>query len=164
MATTLLDLINNAENGNRPPVVVPDGTTELVSTVGAQTIAGVKQLTGTILTSPVLISPTGTVNVTPYASDSAILLTSHVASLTKGSAGAYTVAAPGVAAGSRITIVSGSAFAHVITFTGATLNNGAGSAKTTVTLVNILGSSITVVAISASAWVVESVNNITSIA
>src|SRR5467141_570752 len=53
-----------------------------------------------------------------YAADGAIPVTSGVAYLTKGSAGAYTLAAPGAAGiGTRITLTTGTDFAHVVTFT-----------------------------------------------
>src|SRR5687767_5003186 len=64
-------------------------------------------------------------NVNVYAADGAISVASQLAFLTKGSAGAYTLAAPTDADdGTTITITAGSDFAHVVTFTGSTLHDG----------------------------------------
>lgn len=83
-------------------------------------------------------------NVDTYALDGAIALTSRVAKLTKGSAGAYTLAAPDHD-GQQISIVGGTAFAHVITATGL-LNDGVtGGAKNTITLGAFVGASATLV-------------------
>jgi len=98
-----------------------------------------------------------------YASDGAISLVNQIGYLTKGSAGAYTVNAPG-AANIRITLVAGTDFAHVITFTGGTLKDGTTGAKTTVTMTAFIGSCITFFSVSTTQWVVESKDNLTSIA
>lgn len=75
--------------------------------------------------------------------------------LTKGSAAAITIAAPGFnGVGRVIEIVAGSDFAHVVTFTGSTLKNGTTGAKITWTAAAFIGSSITVRAVSATQWVV----------
>jgi hypothetical protein len=55
----------------------------------------------------------------------------------------------------RITFVSTTAFAHVITFTGATLQNGVTANRTTCTFPNVAGSSLTVIA-KGVLWYVES--------
>lgn len=129
------------------------------------TESGTQTLTGKTLTSPTINGAGGTENLLTYTGDGAITLTSQVALLTKGSAAAMTVAAPGTAGiGARITIVSGSNFAHVITFTGGTLGDGTTGLNTTVTMTAFIGSSITVIANTATQWVVESQNNLTSIA
>jgi hypothetical protein len=172
MPKSFLDAINQAEAGSSPQtIVVPDGNITLVDTTSAQAISG-KTLTVTggtftspVLVSPVIVAPTGTENVIAYTADGAIAITNHVAYITKaGSAAAMTVAAPGAGAGARITIVTGSAFAHVVTFTGATLNNGLTTPKTTVTFTAVIGSAITVIATTAGLWVLESSSNVTSIA
>lgn len=107
----------------------------------------------------------GALPLNTYAADGAITLVSQVALLTKGSAAAMTVAAPGATKiGTRITIVSGSNFAHVITFTGGTLGDGTTGLNTTVTMTAFIGSAITVIANTATQWVVESQNVLTSIA
>ena len=73
--------------------------------------------------------------------------------LTKGSAAAVTVAAPGAANIGRIErITTGSDFAHVVTFTGSTLRNGTTGAKITWTAAAFRGSSLTVQAVDATTW------------
>lgn len=73
--------------------------------------------------------------------------------LTKGSAGANSVAAPGAAnIGREIEILGGSDFAHVITFTGATLHDGTTGGHATVTLAAFQGSSVRVKAVTAAKW------------
>lgn len=97
--------------------------------------------------------------VNTYATDLAVTVASQVALLTKGSAGAYTVAAPGTAGiGVQIELTAGSDFAHVVTFTGSTLKDGTTGAKITWTSAAFIGSSITVVGVTATQWVVVSKN------
>jgi len=94
-----------------------------------------------------------------YAVDGAVSVVSQIALLTKGTAGAYTVAAPGTAGvGARITLMTASDAAHVVTFTGSTLRDGTTGAKVTWTSVAFTGAAITVVGISATLWGVESKN------
>lgn len=143
--------------------VIPagSGTTEvqLVDASSAQT------LTNKTLTAPTINGQTGTGNLVTYADDGAITLVSQIALLTKGTAAAMTVAAPGTAGiGARITIVSGSNAAHVISFTGGTLGDGTTGLNTTVTMTAFIGSAITVIGNTATQWVVESQNVLTSIA
>lgn len=98
-------------------------------------------------------------NLTVYATSGAIAVRSHQALLTLGSAAAMTLAAPGTAGiGTRITITTGSDFAHVVTFTGGTLWDGTAGANTTWTAAAVQGSSITVVGTTATKWNVESFN------
>lgn len=125
----------------------------VVNTDQAQTLTN-KTLTAPVLNAPVVVSPFNT-----YAVDGAISVASQVAYLTKGSAGAYTLAAPGAAGiGVRITITSGSDFAHVVTFTGTTLQDGTAGANSTWTAAAVQGTSITVVGVTATKWNVESFN------
>jgi hypothetical protein len=78
---------------------------------------------------------------------------------TKGSAGAFSVAAPGEAnVGRKLTLIAGTDFAHVTTFTGTTLADGTTGLNTTWTSAAFIGSSLTVRAISATRWAVESFN------
>lgn len=78
-------------------------------------------------------------------------------SIEKGSAFAGSIAAPGEAnVGRELTFINGSAFAHVLTFTGTTLEDGTAGLNTTYTMVNIAGCAITVVARSATRWSVKS--------
>ena len=82
-----------------------------------------------------------------------------VYAVTKGSAAALTVAAPGVQnIGRRIVIHTASNFAHVVTFTGTTLYDGTTGANSTWTAAAFIGSSLTIRAIGASTWVVENFN------
>jgi hypothetical protein len=79
--------------------------------------------------------------------------------LTKGSAAAITIAAPGNKnIGRRIRITTGSDFAHVVTFTGSTLRDGTTGAKITWTAAAFAGSSIEIYAVSATVWNVLSKN------
>lgn len=127
--------------------VYVDGLTEIL-TIG----------TGTSGTSSKQVS-----TVAPFATisgDGAIPITnSGITVLTKGSAAAITVAAPGtLGIGKRLTITTGSDFAHVVTFTGSTLRDGTTGAKITWTSAAFTGSSITVIGITALLWSVESKN------
>lgn len=91
--------------------------------------------------------------------DGAIPLVPGKTLLTKGSAAAITIAAPGTAMiGKKITIVAGSDFAHVVTFTGSTLKDGTTGAKITWTSAAFIGSAITIMAVSATQWVVVNKN------
>jgi hypothetical protein len=73
--------------------------------------------------------------------------------LTKGSAAAVSVAAPGAAnIGRKLIILGGSDFAHVVTFTGSTLRDGTTGASITWTSAAFQGSGLVVVAISATGW------------
>ena len=64
--------------------------------------------------------------ISAFATDGAItLVAGGVAILTKGSAGAYTLAAP-YGDGAHLVLISGSAFAHVVTIPTAAAGGGAG--------------------------------------
>ena len=90
--------------------------------------------------------------------DGAIPLVPGITQLTKGSAAAITVAAPGVAMiGKKITIIAGSNFAHVVTFTGSTLRTGT-AASASWTSAALIGSSLTVVGLTATTWGVVNFN------
>lgn len=79
--------------------------------------------------------------------------------VTKGSIAALTIAAPGVAnVGRRIRILTGSDFAHVVTFTGATLRAGAGIPLSIWRSGAAEGGALHVFAASATTWIVESMN------
>lgn len=79
--------------------------------------------------------------------------------LTKGSASANSVAAPGATGiGRKITILTGSDFAHVVTFTGTTLQDGTAGANSTWTATAVQGCSLTFVGVSATKWNVVSFN------
>jgi hypothetical protein len=88
----------------------------------------------------------------------ALTKTTGVKVLTKGSAGAYTLAAPSAAeAGSIIQVVAGTAYAHTITATGLIDDGVTGGSKTTVTFGAYVGSSITLLAYNLK-WVVLAIN------
>ena len=109
-----------------------------------------------------LVASTIPSETTAYTADGAIALTSGIHVLEKTSAAAMTVAAPSYQDGERLTIVSNSDFAHVITFTGSTLLDGTTGANLTVTLTAFKGSNIVVVA-RGTKWLLESSSNVTSI-
>lgn len=68
------------------------------------------------------------------------------ASMTKATAGAYTLAAPGAGnVGKRLVIIAGTAAAHVITVTG-------GAGGNTLTFTAAIGASVELLAISATVW------------
>lgn len=83
----------------------------------------------------------------------------RVIQLTKGSAAAISVAAPGAEnIGRELTFLTGSDFAHVVTFTGTTLQDGTAGLNTTWTAAAVAGSALTVIAVSATRWAVKSFN------
>ena len=82
--------------------------------------------------------------VTEYGADGAIAPVAGIAVLTKGSAGAYTLAAPTVE-GDRLCITSASAFAHVVTATDLVHDGVTGGAKDTMTFAAFAGASIDLV-------------------
>ncbi len=76
-----------------------------------------------------------------------------------GGAGAFTVAAPGASnIGRRITLLTGTDFAHVTTFTGTTLQDGTAGANSTWTATAVQGCALTFEAVSATKWNVVSFN------
>ena len=94
--------------------------------------------------------------VTAYAADGAIAISSGVARLTKGSAGAYTLAAPAAGdEGTVLHIVAGSAYAHVVTIASTSLLDGTNTAKGKCTTAAYIGSGITVVAVNQK-WLLRS--------
>lgn len=93
-------------------------------------------------------------------SDGAVSVTSGITFLEKTSIGAFTIAAPSSSDQTRKTIFANTDFAHVVTFTGATLLDGTTGANTTATFAAFKGASITVVARGAF-WLLESSNQVT---
>lgn len=115
--------------------------------------------TGGVYATPTLTRPEITEPFNTYVSDGAITIAHQVAYLTKGSAGAYTIAAPGAAGiGKVITFTTGTDFAHVVTFTGTTLQDGTAGANSTWTAAAVQGSSLTVVGVTATKWNVVNFN------
>lgn len=100
------------------------------------------------------------IEVTTITGDGAIPVNKDsVTLLTKGSAAAITVAAPGAAnIGRLLEIHAGSDFAHVVTFTGSTLRDGTTGASITWTSAAFRGSSLTVRAVDATTWSVHAMN------
>jgi len=99
---------------------------------------------------------------TVLTADGAITIASGIVYLEKTSAGAFTIAAPSGVDQTRITIIGNTDFAHVVTFTGATLLDGTTGANSTATFTAFKGSSLTVVARGAF-WLLES-NNLVALA
>jgi len=76
-----------------------------------------------------------------------------------GSAAALTIAAPGAAnIGRRIKVLTGSDFAHVVTFTGSTLRDGTTGAKITWTAPAFEGAGAEFVATTATRWLLQNKN------
>jgi hypothetical protein len=72
--------------------------------------------------------------------------------ITKAGACLLSIAAPGAAnIGRRIRLISTTAQAHVLTFTGGTLRAGV-AGVTTATFVNVIGVYMEIIAISATVW------------
>ncbi len=94
------------------------------------------------------------------ASDQAIPIDEdRTFNVTKGSAGAFSVAAPGAKnIGRRLVFLTGTDFAHVFTFTGTTLEDGTTGLNSTWTSAAFAGSSLVVCARSATRWAVEAFN------
>lgn len=79
--------------------------------------------------------------------------------ITKGSALAGSIAAPGAANIGRILkFIGGSDFAHVLTFTGATLHDGTTGGHATATSPAFQGGGLVVQAVTAAKWSVVSNN------
>ena len=98
---------------------------------------------------------------TAYASDGAIAIANGTALLTKGSAGAYTLAAPTAAqAGTRLRIISQTAYAHVITATDLIDDGVTGGAKDTATFAAFAGAAIELEAVNLK-WAVVGKNVVT---
>lgn len=173
------DLVSSAENAQIELVYINStigwktfytaaatGSTAItgtLSTTGNGSIGGTLGVTGST-TLAAVSSTAGTIRqaVTNYTADGAIALTSGVHTIAKTSAAAMTVAAPSSVNGTRMTIISNTDFAHVITFTGATLLDGTTGANLTVTMTALKGSAITVIAVG-TIWLLESSSNVTSI-
>lgn len=95
------------------------------------------------------------------SADGAIPIETGVTAITKGSAAALTIAAPTTAQdGTVISIVSSTAYAHVVTFTGGTLVNGTYAAKTTATYAAYVGAGIRIIAYNGK-WYLSGNQNVT---
>jgi len=99
---------------------------------------------------------------TTYAVDGALSPVAGTAILSKGSAGAYTLAAPTAAqVGSRLIITSISAFAHVVTATDLIDDGVTGGAKDTLTFGAFAGATIELLAMASLKYNVISKNVVT---
>lgn len=114
-----------------------------VEFTGAVTFTSTVSATGGSTISGAVVTP----KITAYAADGAIAVESGTAILTKGSAGAYTLAAPTTAQnGTQITIVAGTSFAHVVTGTNLFWAGETGGPFNKITTAAFIGSAATVVA------------------
>ena len=85
--------------------------------------------------------------VASYTADGAITITPGVVDLAKTSAAAMTIAAPTTAQnGTIMLLINSTAYAHVVTFTGSTLNNGTSAAKITATFPAYVGGALRLLA------------------
>jgi hypothetical protein len=136
-------LEDDYELSNSPEFVDLEVTDDL--TVGDDaSVGGDLSVTGALTKDGV------NVNADPYLNSSTdgALNTSGVNRLSKGSAGAYTLALPGVNDdGKQCIISSSSAFAHVVTVASAALHDGTGTTKNILTFTAQPGASIHLVAI-----------------
>ena len=133
-------MANNQQGGSFDP----KRDVELSGTV---TISGPVTFSDTVSASggSTITSAVVTPKLTVYASDGAIAVESGTAVLTKGSAGAYTLAAPTVD-GTTIVITAGTSFAHVVTGTNLFWAGETGGPFNKITTAAFIGSSATVVA------------------
>lgn len=144
-ATTGKTLTLASSHSNNRTITFPDATTTLVGNDNAE-----------VVKNKTIQHPK-----TAYNADGAIGVAVGLATLTKGSAGAYTLAAPSEAQeGIELTIISQSAFAHVVTATNLIDDGVTGGAKDTMTFAAFVGASITLVALNQK-WSVKSKNNVT---
>lgn len=99
-------------------------------------------------------------DLTIQAIDGAAVLTpGAIYYITKGSAIALSVAAPGAGMiGKMMTFLTGSDFAHVVTFTGATLWDGTAGGNSTWTATAVQGCALTVIGVTATKWAVVGFN------
>jgi hypothetical protein len=98
---------------------------------------------------------------TEASGDGAIAIASGTVVITKGSAAALTLAAPTAAqAGTRLRIISQTAFAHVITATNLIDDGVTGGAKDTATFAAFAGAAIELEAVNQK-WAVVSKNVVT---
>lgn len=118
------------------------------------------------INNPVIVGAKTTANVTVASANGAIAISPGVIEITKAGVAAMTLAAPTAGGpgtgndGQRITIVSTTANAHTVTFTGATLNAGVAAAKTTATFAAFIGAGIEVMAMNA-VWIMISSQGVT---
>jgi hypothetical protein len=92
--------------------------------------------------------------IVTYTADGALSKTTGVKKLAKTSAGAFTLAAPTAAEeGRRLTLVCGTAYAHVVTATNLLDDGVTGGAKDTITMAAFVGAMVELIAMDLK-WVV----------
>jgi hypothetical protein len=135
---------------NLPPgkklTISADGGDVVIGADG--TLAGAIESTGTHTGNVIGYQTLGTATVRSGADAPNLVIdpASRYVSLTKASAGAYTLAAPGAAnVGNRMVIIAGSAQAHVVTVTG-------GAGGNTLTFTAAIGAAVELLAVSATVW------------
>lgn len=84
----------------------------------------------------------GKLAVADYGADGAVAAYGHMGTLSKGTAGAYTLAAP-TEDGHELVLTSTTAAAHVVTATGLLQNGATGGAKNTLTFAAFPGATAT---------------------
>lgn len=120
-------------------------TGTLVGTTDTQTLTN-KTITSPTISGATITGSSTIPSLTAQSVDGAVTITPGVNWITKAGVAALSVAAPSSQDGVILHFVSTTANAHVITFTGATLQNGVTAGRTTATLANVAGASITVIA------------------
>jgi len=144
--------------GGTKEMTVPDVASDTLAVIGAAQTFTSKTLTAPVINDGLSSARKNIVNI---AGDGAITIADGIVSLSKGSAAAITLAASSAPnAGAEICIISNSAYAHVVTFTGSTLDGGEAAALVTATFDAKVGACLTVVAFN-SRWVVKAFNNVT---
>lgn len=121
------------------PAIGSVAQTDLVVTRKSDALPGEFDLTPI----PTLRGSTPTLLTGADAGTQVIPITTGTYVLTKGSAGAYTLAAPtALQNGTRLTVTAGTAFAHTITATALIEDGVTGGAKTTATFAAFVGATI----------------------
>lgn len=134
-----------------------DGST--LALTGAATVSSTLNVTGAVtgasFTGTLLGAQKDTLNV--YSGDGAITVAPQTAALTKGTAGAYTLAAPTATThdGYIIRLFSTTAAAHVVTFASGKINGGS---NVTITLGGAIGDGATLVAYNGVWWTTAKIN------
>jgi hypothetical protein len=156
-------LANAGDSTNYPVQTVAASTSVILGPYTADRSYAVVSDSGPVLAA--VISQPDRSNyqaiVTTSALDGAIPIATGAVMLTKGSAGAYTLAAPTAEQdGTIMRLIAGSAFAHVITATGLLQDGVTGGAKNAATFGAFLGSSLTLMAYNLT-WYVLAKNVVT---
>lgn len=152
----IIDAVNTTVGDLRDYVT----STALATALSAYvSLTGTQTLTNKTLTSPTINGGTSTAleKVTAVSAAGAITIAQGIVAVTATSAAALTLAAPSSVNGTIIRIVSTTAFAHTVTFTGGTLADGTATAKTTATFAAYAGAHIAVMAYGSKWYLIDSV-------